>query len=67
MMRTPEIFNYMKFRAEQEGVPFELNAMFFKHNLDRGVRLFFGVETDCEGGVLRDTRSPDTLVAFRSS
>jgi hypothetical protein len=66
-MKTPEIYTYMKFRAALEEVPFELEPIFFKATLHRGVRRFFGVETDSEGTVLRDPRSPDKLCAFWSS
>ena len=65
-MRTPEVYHYIKFRAEQEEVVFELESIFFKHHLHRDVTLYFGVETDSQGTVLRDTRYPETLVAFRS-
>ena len=65
-MRTPEIFHYIKFRAEKEETGFNLEPLFFKRYLHRDVRLYFGAETDSQGAVLRDTGSPDTLVAFRS-
>lgn len=62
-----EIFHYIAFRAKHEEVPFKLESTFFTRSLARGVRLFFGVLTDSEGVVVRDTRSPDTLVVFRNT
>ena len=64
-MSTPEVYHYVKFRAQQEEVCFELEPMFFKHHLHRGIKLFFGVETDSQGTVLTDTDSAETLARFK--
>ena len=62
---TPEIFTYMKFRAEKEELPFSLTPMFFKRLIHRGVRSFYGVQTNHKGKVLWDTKKPELLTAFR--
>ena len=63
---TPEIFRYIKFRAEKEGVGFDLGQKFFKKLLASGVRRFFGCETTSGGTVVVDHKQPEILAAFRA-
>jgi hypothetical protein len=39
-----KLHSYMSFRAEKEGVAHKLTVDFYQHELDRGIRLFFGVQ-----------------------
>ena len=61
-----EIYEYMVFRAELEGLPFNLRFESFVAWLIIGIRNFFGITTDGEGNVLSDTQNPDALKKWRA-
>lgn len=65
MTPTPEIYHYMKFRAEKENQGFTLSPSFFKMHLHMGVRLFFGAECNDLGVVQMDRRT-EYLVEYRA-
>ena len=54
-----KIIDYLTYRAWHEGVGSELDEKFFQENLDAGIRLFFGIETDDEGNPLSDVQEPE--------
>ena len=59
-----EIYDYMKFRALHERQEFTLDESYFRDNVKRGIRQFFGVWVDPLGKVLVDTRT-NLLPYFR--
>ena len=65
MAPTPEVYHYIKFRAEKEEQGFSLSPSFFKIHLHMGVRLFFGAECNDSGIVQKDHRT-EYLVEFRA-
>ena len=66
MTTTPEIYNYILWRAGKENATFSLTVSFFKKKITRGVRMFFGALVDNNGTVLDDTRNPGFLDEFRN-
>ena len=63
---TPQVFHYIVFRAEKEGVPFDLQELTFKNLLAAGCRNFFGAKTNELGDVLEDVNNPTVLDEFKS-
>ncbi|HNS16415.1 MAG TPA: hypothetical protein PKI34_01170 [Bacteroidales bacterium] len=58
-MKTDLVFKYLKWRAQIEGVPFELGQKdFFEPYFKRGVRKFFGVLLDDNGFPINDEQEP---------
>ena len=49
-----KILEYLKLRAELEGVEHDLTEDFFESHLRGGFRRFFGVIVDSEGVVIED-------------
>ena len=62
---TIDIYYYMQFRAEIEGVAFDLEHKWFAANFYAGIRSFFGVQLDDEGNILEDTQKPEILEDWR--
>ena len=63
---TPEIYHYIKWRAEKENTGFELTTSFFKKHIHLGVRSYFGAHVDKDGTVLEDLRNVGYLIEFRA-
>jgi hypothetical protein len=58
-MKTDLLFEYLKRRAQIEGVKFLLNQKdFFEHNFRIGIREFFGVSVDDNGFPINDKQEP---------
>ena len=62
----PEVYEYMVFRAEIEGVAMTLEPKYFKYNLAQGVRSFFGIKTDRLGEVMFDDKNPAAWKEYRN-
>ncbi|MFC2107818.1 hypothetical protein ACFLRY_05745 [Bacteroidota bacterium] len=68
-MKTDLLFDYIKLRAQIEGVEFDLpQREFFEHNFDIGIRHFFGVLVDENCYPIKDEQEPkthpDLLISF---
>ena len=63
---TPEVYDYIKWRAEKEETGFDLSPSFFKFAVHRGIRNFFGSRTDATGGMVEDLRNPGFLEEYRA-
>ena len=61
------ITRYLNFRARAEHQAMQLTDNWFQLMLNAGARFFFGIETDQEGEVLRDNRSPEIFLNWRNS
>lgn len=61
-MNNEQIFTplivYLKTRSKEEGVPFELDVLWFLNHYQMGIRNFFGVEIDDDGNLLSDDNEP---------
>lgn len=67
-MKTDLLFNYIKLRAQIEGVNFDLDqSEFFEYNFNIGVRHFFGVLVDENCHPLYDDQEPKTHPDFLKS
>ena len=64
---NPEIWEYMRFRAEREETGFDLKTSLFRGLLARGCTLFFGATTDQNGNVLSDNKNPEVFEEFRNA
>ena len=62
---VPEIYHYIRWRAEKEETVFDLPPLFFKNHMHRGVRTYFGANVDDAGTVLGD-RDLRLLEEFRA-
>jgi hypothetical protein len=60
-----ELHRYVKFRAEKQGFPYDLDAKFFAGYIKARVRGFFGVETTSTR-IVRDTQRADLLAEWKS-
>jgi hypothetical protein len=63
---VPEVYHYIKWRAEKEETGFDLSPSFFKFAIHRGVRDFFGSRTDATGGMVEDRRNPGFLEEYHA-
>ena len=63
----PEIYKYMKFRAEKEDQAFTLSPERFQQLLDQGVRTFYEVRVTSEGHVISDPKNVEILVAWKAA
>ena len=66
LTQVPEIYHYVKWRAEKEETPFDLTPSFFKNYIHRGVLNYFGAVVDNVGKVLEDTRNPGFVEEFHA-
>jgi hypothetical protein len=55
-MKTRKLITYMKNRSEMEGVEWGLQDETIEGLFNSGLRLFFGVELDNEGNLLKDSQ-----------
>jgi hypothetical protein len=53
------LYDYMKLRAHQEGVVFELDIEFFESGFKKGIRNFFGVQLNNIGFPIWDDQEPE--------
>jgi hypothetical protein len=61
-----ELDDYMKFRADNEKIEYELSPEFFLLHLREDIRSFFGVECD-DARMLRDTQFPHLFKEWRAA
>ena len=61
------VADYLKFRADKEGVGSELSRDWFDALLMVGVRTFFGINTDATGNVLNDIQNPQALREYMTT
>ena len=61
------VADYLKFRADKEGVGSELSHGWFEALLMVGVRTFFGINTDANGNVLNDIQNPQALREYMTT
>jgi hypothetical protein len=58
-MKTAKLIEYMKKRAEHEGVKWTLEDSFVENFfVQKGTRIFFGVVLDDLGNILEDRQQP---------
>jgi hypothetical protein len=58
-MKTAKLIEYMKSRAEYEGVKWTLEDSFIENFfIQKGTRIFFGVVLDDLGNILEDRQQP---------
>lgn len=50
--------NYLKYRADHQGVPLALDEGFILESFHVGVRFFFGVTIDDNGSPIHDREQP---------
>jgi hypothetical protein len=62
---TPNVYHYMKWRAEKEDTPFELEPSFFKMWVHKGVRSMFGCNLTTDGRVTDDHKFPELFEEFK--
>jgi hypothetical protein len=65
-MEAQRVYDYMRFRAKEEGVPHELSLTWYQANFDFGIRGFFGVEISKTGKIIRDRQQPEILARYRA-
>lgn len=56
--------DYMRYRADAEGVAWCMPDDFLQMNFDAGIRLFFGVQIDDSGQIIDDDQNPKALEAY---
>jgi hypothetical protein len=56
MYKTKKLITYMKNRSEMEKVEWGLEDSMIEEMFNSGLRLFFGVELDEEGNLLKDNQ-----------
>ena len=63
-----KILEYLKLRAELEGVENDLTQEFFESHLRGGFRRFYGVIVDAQGNVLEDqeNQSPELMKHWKN-
>ena len=62
---TPEVYHYIKYRAQKEETGFALTPNFFKQCIHKGMREFFGALCNDLGVVQQDPRQPECFIEFR--
>jgi hypothetical protein len=60
-----QIFDYMEFRARQEGQVHELPVAYYQQLLDNGFRSFFGIEVGPGGLLKADTQQPELFEEWK--
>jgi hypothetical protein len=63
---VPEVYRYIRWRADKEETGFDLSPSFLKNNIHRGVREYFGVRIDNTGNVLEDRHNPGFVGEFKT-
>jgi hypothetical protein len=59
-----DLHEYMSFRAEREGVGYELDAGFFLEALQQGVAVFFGISIGANG-IEADEQNPAAFAEWQ--
>ncbi len=54
---------YLRYRAEQEGVGYDLTPELLQQQYDSGVRSFFGVQVEYKC-MVKDGQNPDTFAEW---
>lgn len=66
-MKTANLIEYMKSRAEYEGIKWTLEDSFVENFfVQKGTRIFFGVILDDLGNVLEDRQQPAFYNSWRN-
>jgi hypothetical protein len=55
-MKTKKLITYMKNRSEMEGLEWGLEDKTIEGLFNSGLRLFFGVELDNKGNLIKDSQ-----------
>lgn len=67
-MKTRNLIDYMRKRAEFENVGWELPDVYIENLfIQKGTRIFFGVVLDDLGNILRDDQQPEFYENYFSS
>jgi hypothetical protein len=60
-----ELFAYMTWRADQEGIEHRLSYEFYRAGLAKGCRNFFGIQVDT-AGIIGDEQQPALFARYRN-
>lgn len=66
MTVADDLHEYMRFRAGEEGVKYDLSPEVFQDLIDNGVYTFFGIEIDNDN-ILSDTQNPVAFAEWQAA